>query len=237
MANEYLGLSLFVMLLSFFIILNSMSEFEDTKAIPILNSLDRAFSRTGEERKEEAHSPVVSTATKSGEGNTIDKIEGFFNARIKGFKVVKNRLGSEMTIFLPVKEFEKALDETDQALFLGTEEQALAGFEGAPFLDTLVSLINSEDTKQPYRMDMILNAGESAGILHNNSPQELSAATNQISDYARRLERAGLPVNFMSIGLGAGDEDIIELTFRPYIPVIIPAGILQQSRESEAKDG
>ena len=45
MANQFLSLSLFLMLLSFFIVLNSMSDFEKQTAVPaVLNSLSLAFS-------------------------------------------------------------------------------------------------------------------------------------------------------------------------------------------------
>lgn len=234
MANEYLGLSLFVMLLSFFIILNSMSEFEDTKAIPILNSLDHAFSRSGVDRKAERPAPVVNNEAKSEEGNTIQRIEGFFNARLKGLRIEKNRLGTEMTIYLLVKEFERALNETEQAIFLGPEEQAEAGFEGAPFLETLVSLVHSERAEEAYRMDMILNTGDSPAALHNDKPNELAAASAIISGYAQRLQRAGLPVSFMSIGLGTAEKDTIELSFKPYVPIVIPAEALNQEQSSGA---
>ena len=46
MANQFLSLSMFLMLLSFFIVLNSMSTFEKEVAVPaVLNSLSMAFSK------------------------------------------------------------------------------------------------------------------------------------------------------------------------------------------------
>ena len=44
MANQFLSLSLFLMLLSFFIVLNSMSTFEQETTVPaVLNSLSLAY--------------------------------------------------------------------------------------------------------------------------------------------------------------------------------------------------
>lgn len=235
MANEYLGLSLFIMLLSFFIILNSMSEFEDTKALPILNSLDSAFSRGTIDRKEEAPSNIPSAEASTREGSTIDKLEAFFNAQIKGLKVTKNRLGTEMTISMPVKEFEQALDNTEQALFLGPDEQDEAGYEGAPFLDTLVSLVHSGGSSKAYRMDLLLNTGQRPSNLRNEYPQILKTRSKQAASYAARLEKAGLPDNFMSVGLGGGENDVIELAFRPYVPIEIPAGTLAKAQNQNAE--
>lgn len=217
MANEYLGLSLFIMLLSFFIILNALSDFEETKADPIMSSLNMAFSAGAIDKDEPAPSIQSFEETSMNEGTTLDKIEGLFGAQVKNFRVTKNRLGTEMYIRLPREEFEAALGASGQDLFL--EEEGTNPMLEEPFIEMLVDLINTARTSVPYRMDIVLNLGASPAVLRNDSPETLNGAMRTVSGYAELLEREGLPIRFTSAGLGAGETDIVELVFRRYVPV------------------
>lgn len=229
MANEFLGLSLFIMLLSFFIILNALSDFEETKAAPIMSSLNMAFSAGAIDKDELAPSIESADETSMNEGTTLDKIEGLFGAQVKNFRVTKNRLGTEMYIRLPREEFEAALGASGQDLFL--EEEGSNPMIEAPFLEMLVDLINTARTSVPYRMDMVLNLGANPAVMRNESPEALDAAMRTVSFYSERLEREGMPIRFISAGLGAGESDIIELMFRRYVPVDVSASIMDGGRD------
>ena len=76
MANQFLGLSLFIMLLSFFIILNAISSFEITKTQPILNSLSMTFA-SKQTDQQIIPGKVVSQSSQKMEGSALDKIEAF----------------------------------------------------------------------------------------------------------------------------------------------------------------
>lgn len=229
MANEFLGLSLFIMLLSFFIILNALSDFEETKAAPIMSSLNMAFSAGAIDKDELAPSIESADETSMNEGTTLDKIEGLFGAQVKNFRVTKNRLGTEMYIRLPREEFEAALGASGQDLFL--EEEGSNPMIEAPFLEMLVDLINTARTSVPYRMDMVLNLGANPAVMRNESPEALDAAMRTVSFYSERLEREGMPIRFISAGVGAGESDIIELMFRRYVPVDVSASIMDGGRD------
>lgn len=223
MANEYLGLSLFIMLLSFFIILNSVSEFEETKAAPVLSSLDMAFSSSAIERKETGASPIQTTQKSTKEGDTLDQIQGLFNAQVESFELSKNRLGTEMYVSMSVEEFEEALGiQNPQDLFANNAAQE-------SFTKTLVSLIQTAETKVPYRIDMILNVGGNPSSLQNEKPEQIRNSLKQITGYSSYLERNGMPVRFISAGLGNNEKDLIELVFRRYVPVRL--GLLDEVNE------
>jgi len=228
MANEFLGLSLFIMLLSFFIILNALSDFEETKADPIMSSLNMAFSAGAIDKDEPAPSIESVEETNMKEGTTLDKIEGLFGAQVKNFRVTKNRLGTEMYITLPRDEFEAALGSEGQELFL--EQEGANPMIEEPFLDMLVDLINTARTTVPYRMDIILNLGENPAEMRNDSPEDLAAAMRTASGYSELLERKGLPIRFISTGLGADERDMVELMFRRYIPVDVSTSIIEGGR-------
>ncbi len=217
MANEYLGLSLFVMLLSFFIILTSMSDYEDSKAKPIMSSLNMAFSAGALDKDEPAPSIKMSETQDFHEGTTLDKIEGLFNAHIKTFKITKNRLGTEMSVTMTRDEFEKALESTGEVLFL--EDPSTDELAEAPFLDTLTSLIATSETEVQYRMDIMLGTGENPAMMQNEKPASLREISDISTGYARMLEAAGMPVKFISTGIGAGEKDMVVLMFRRYVPV------------------
>ncbi|MFP4312713.1 MAG: hypothetical protein ACLFR0_00175 [Alphaproteobacteria bacterium] len=216
MANQYLALSLFIMLLSFFIILNSMSDFEEVKADPVLSSLNMAFSSAAVDKERERPSVKITEDVSSQEGNTLDKIKGLFENNITNFKVAQNRFGTEMRIVLSLEEFEQALQSTEELLL---SDSADAGEN--TFLSTLVTLVLSEETGVPYRMDMILATGEEPSVLRNQSPEVLRDYTAKASSFAGFLEGQGLPQRFISTGLAGGEKNQVHLLFRQYEPVTL----------------
>ncbi|MFN3700233.1 MAG: hypothetical protein ACK4VI_01770 [Alphaproteobacteria bacterium] len=226
MAREFLGLSLFIMLLSFFIILNAMSKFEDVKSQPVLRSLDMAFSSGKMDRKQEAPTTIEYQELAHKEGSTIDKLEALFNAHIRSLDVTKNRLGTEMNVRMSRTEFEAALDGAERVV-LGMAAR------DEPFLSTLITLVQSEDLGTPYRMDISYHLGENPSVLRNAQPEVLREVSRRVAGYALRLEAAGLPQRFFSGGMGAYDKDMIEIAFVPYFPVQIATGTLSARREAE----
>lgn len=207
MANQFLALSLFVMLLSFFLILNSMSSFEDIKSSPVLNSLSLAFSN--EDPPDDAEPGIEeSTDASFREGDTLDRIQSLFTSQIVGADVKKNRLGTEMRIRV-------SLDRFDNQFMQGGAGSP--GGLGADFVKTLVSLIEAQDAI-PYSMDMVMNIGANPASELNERPQEAIAAVTKAAGYAQKLETTGLPRRLVTTGLGAGEGGTVDLYFRRYAP-------------------
>jgi len=204
MANQYLSLSLFVVLLSFFIILNGVSDFEEMKFQPVLNSIALTFAdRQIEERLQPSSTPSEDLSVK--EGNTLDKIRGLFNAHISGFEARTNRLGTIMVIRMPTPRFERAIFEPILESDLD---------EG--FLPTLVSLIQTRDTEQPYRMDVMLNVSDTPADMLSNTPVDLGTNVAKIASFSERLEELGVEKKLVSIGLQKGQAGFVDLYFRRY---------------------
>jgi hypothetical protein len=212
MANQFLGLSMFIMLLSFFIILNAISDFDPKKAAPVLNSLSTAFSVEDEMLVDIADE--ASERDSDSKGTTLDKIQGLFAAHITGQESKQNRLGTVLRIRMPFDEFEKEVSsslsrsaQNNAALTQGTK-----GF----FLSTLVSLVDTKAGNDPYKMDMVVYYG---AALDDASSTRLA---KKISAIASKIERAGLPRKMLSSGLSEETMDnadgMIDLYFRPYHP-------------------
>jgi len=214
MANQFLALSLFIMLLSFFIILNTLSNFEDVKSRPVLNSIATTFSNNA---PEEVHSPnAVESKQKSvNEGDTLDNLKTLFNAHITGAKVSKNRLGTMMHIQMPLKQFENSLLAPSRSNAISSQRLGAPG----TFTPTLISLMQTRETKIPYRMDMILNTKADPSNSVTDSPEQSRLDIQKVSTLSKRLEESGLAKKLISAGLAKGEVGMIDLYFTRYEPV------------------
>lgn len=207
MGNQFLGLSLFIMLLSFFIVLNSFSTFEDERSRPIMQSLAVAFS-SDDTPQELDPSVKADPAMSHNEGSSLDRIKSLFTAQIAGVQVETNRLGSVMRMRMTQDEFEKAIVTPLNDPVLAMQDS---------FATFLVSLMNTA-TGVPYHMDILLNIGAEPGVVAQESPELLDLSLEKAAMYAESIDDAGLPPYQVSAGLRSGEKDMVDLYFRPYVP-------------------
>ncbi len=209
------------MLLSFFIVLNSVSEFEDSKAEPILNSLSLAFT------SQITMKPVApsikdnqNTALKDGkkEGDTLEELEGLFNAHISNFTAKRNKFGSIMHVSMPIGRFENAL-----AFNSYNALNVVADTRGA-FLPTLISVLRAAENGKQYRIDMILNTASDPSVQNHADQQDFMRDMRRITTLATKLEQKGLPKKMVSAGLQQGDEGTLDLYFYLYKPFTLAVG-------------
>jgi len=221
MANQFLSLSLFIMLLSFFIILNTMSNYEEVKSRPVLNSLAQAFSS---EVPEQVLAPatIQSPEQSMKEGDTINQLQTLFNAHITGVEMNTNRLGTELYVRMRVEDFELSLMAPATSSPFNTGTPSLG--DPGSFMPTLISLMQSAELKIPYRMDLILNTADKPAILMSDSPEQLRLNRQKASLLTKKLQESGLPKKMMSAGLESGEEGFIDIYFKPYesLNLIIP---------------
>lgn len=237
MANQFLGLSLFVMLLSFFIILNAVSDFEDTKSRPVLNSLTVAFSNKDPiDLAAPGQAPTQSQTQQLG--STLDKIEALFQSQIASAETKQNRLGTTMYMRLPFKDFQRSMfsslrtPDPRQALRPKAFQQ-----KDINMLPLLVSLMETQlDVK--YKMDMILNVDASPSSLSADDSARFAALNTSVSAIAEKLEEAGLPRSQVAVGLKEGEADIIELIFRRHQPFnpLGPVGAQDSAQAAETEE-
>lgn len=214
MANQFLGLSLFIMLLAFFIILNSISTYEDTKSRPVLNSLIVAFSNR-DPVDVLPPGPMMQASQTASLGSTLDKLEALFVSQISAADTRQNRLGTIMYVRVPFDDFRDAvlssLSDTSPPPKSPLDEQNI------DILPMLVSLLETQGDV-PYKMDMILNIDKEPSELLAESPEKFAAYNNAISGIARKITEAGLPTRQITAGIQHGDEGIVNLVFRRYEP-------------------
>lgn len=233
MANQFLGLSLFIMLLSFFIILNAISSFEETKTQPVLNSLSMAFSNQ-EVVEDTAPGQMETQSPLTQLGSALDKIQALFTSQITAAQARQNRLGTQMFMRMKFKDFQNAIVSSltvpkDAPVFISENKYV-------NMIPLLVSLMQTQEKEQvPYRMDMVLSIEENPSTIAADAPEKFAAYNRSVTVIAEKLEKAGLPKYQVTAGLKQGEPGYIELTFHryePFDPLGTRAGIDQQVQDT-----
>ena len=168
-----------------------------------------AFGAKLEQKKLAQPSEKPYRIPENNRGDTLSELEGAFGAHIKDYQVDKNRLGNVMRIEMSVEEFETVLRDID--VMRSGEEVTTP----ESFVPTLISLIDTSQTRIPYRMDMFVHTPSAIEELQK------SALIKQVARFGRALEIAGMPRKLISAGLKSGDDDRMTLVFRRYDPVVI----------------
>lgn len=212
MANQFLSLSLFLMLLAFFVVMNGMASYDDRKAAPILNSLSLAFSN---EKKIVQSKPDTDLSDQDDKknGDALGVVEGLFDAHFANFDVTRSTRGDMMHIRVPLLIFERAVD------FQSFDGGTIDAEQKGAFVTTLITLLRSEKKGLPYRVDIILSYPQ---ILEARNTQARNSFRKRLSFIAQTLEDKGLPRRMMSIGLSAAEDAVedtyVDLYFYPYGP-------------------
>ncbi len=222
-SGQLLALSMFIMLLAFFIVLTSLSSFEEEKVRPTIASVGEAFSSNTE--GDEDNKPSIRDSEKKGyhEGSVIEQLEGFFTALIPKIDVARYDDRGEMYVRLTVDEWDEML------LALGERDSES---EANAFLPALSALLGTAKSGHPYRVDILINTPDGAIALYNDKPQAVNALMRKAGGWAIRLEEAGLPKKLVSVGLQKGKTGMVELFFRPHVPYVPLDGAEPEPSES-----
>lgn len=213
MANQFLALGLFIMLLSFFIVLNSLSTFEEHKSEAVINSLNEAFVPKQKAAEDLVAQAITMPEESMRDGDALDNIRNLFQSAIPDAETKKNRFGTLMTTTLPRAQFESALagGATGDALALQKRFTAM-----------LVGML-SLSVQPEYQIDIILNVPENPAKLQDTNPAAVARYIKTAATYAAILEQEGLDKRRVTTGIEKGKADTIKLTFRPYLPLEMDA--------------
>lgn len=207
LGSQMPGLSLFIILLAFFIMLNSISVIKEEKVKPLMDSVEEAFA--ARIVNNENWLPATSPSEEKGseEGRTLQRIEALFQSHIAGIETQKDEMTGALLMRMPYDDFAKAVSSVgDKA----TQNEA--------FMKTLTSMMRSSHAGQPYRMDIFLQVDDNPATMHRKQPQKMTVLMRDLSTLAQSLEKAGLSQRLMSIGMEKGQSGHVELLFRPHIP-------------------
>lgn len=218
------------MLLSFFIILNSLSDFNEEKATKIQYSLTIAFASHEDLEYGLDPSLVDSPAQSFKEGDALENIEALFTAQITGVKVQKNRFGNRMKITLPAEELERVLMGSDNNKSSRPKAVVRDDMNGA-FGSTLVSFLDIQ-TAIPYQMDMILHVSDKQSD-EGSMTQEEKTQIHKVASYSDYLEKLGVPGRIITAGISSGEQGMVDLYFKRYEPLDFDPGKVYRSSVKE----
>lgn len=207
LGSQILGLTMFIMLLAFFIILNSISTFNQEKVQPLRESLQMAFTSTLTTSIDLDPSIVSTTDKETSEGKVTARLERLFSANVAGVEAQTDNGSGTILLRMKFDDFKKAVD----AAVTGTSPKS-------DFMRTLVSLVRTDMSGFTYRMDVFVQVNGNPAHMQNREPQKIDAIMDDLAGIAMRLGRTGLPDKLMSFGIEDGDDGMVEILFRPHVP-------------------
>lgn len=186
-------LSLFVMLLSFFIVLNANSRFMPERVKPALKSITETFSARvfdgGQGSGTESPVPPV----EDGNATAYQSLDQYFRASFPDS--TQRMLPSRGTLYLEadVDQFQRKIFRPQSSL----QETLLEKLWAYPDL----------------QMEIWLHVSPEGG--------GMKEAAARLSDWATRLESSGLKKESLTIGIDQGDPKKVLVLFhnyKPYVP-------------------
>lgn len=186
-------LSLFIMLLAFFMMLNSKSKFSDDRVEPVLQSLKETFTARVF-RDDLGPSLRPDPEQGAGEGyETYQSLDAFFRTSFPGSEPQLIPTRGMFYLELNAGDFERKLLNTPS------------------IRDTLLGKLQ---TDHPLQMEIWLNL--------QNDPSATSEKTRDLvkalSAWAAALEKQGLKKGMLIVGLQKGDPEKVIVLFRNYKP-------------------
>ena len=217
MANQYLSLGLFIMLLSFFLMLNSLSTFEEQKTSSVINSLSEAF--LGQAPQEQSF--ATQSATDPGDffrqGSALDQINALFSSTIPDVIMQKNRFSTVMYLRVRQSVFDAVILSDLKQKPENFTPKVGVDFEQR-FAGVLAGLMDTGLTP-PCQMDILLHVPQSPGELFKSDRSKVENLIASVGQYADILEKEGLDPKLLSAGLAKGEEGYVTLIFRRYTPM------------------
>lgn len=207
-----LTLSLFIMLLAFFIILNAISTWRVEKAAPVLQSIEKAFATRitlhGYPRPVPPPSDPAAAETEPAPANDFRPL---FDAYLPGYRASVMPQQGILRIEIPMDELEKVVRGDE----IARRRLAVPG----GFTRGLVALMEGGagegGTSMPYRLDIMLQIDGTPGRVRMRDPEKLIGAAARTAVIAAALEDEGAPAHRIGIGLEKGREGRAVLLLQP----------------------
>ncbi|MBT3305154.1 MAG: hypothetical protein HN377_01590 [Alphaproteobacteria bacterium] len=189
-------LSLFLLVLAFFIMLVSISTFEDVKSKAVLQSLTSTFTTF-------RNSGDIANDFTSKQGDVLggqafqEKITGIFATAMQVAKVEVVQPGGLMFARMPAG-----------AVFLENSDRLNPNF--VSFLDRVVAALGGRPPGVRFDMEFIVGASVSSdGVLSVTPSLEMSRA----GQFAREALSRGAPPDSLSVALAPGQPDQVTIRF------------------------
>lgn len=188
-------LSVYLLLLAFFIVLNSISTFQEVRAQAVMDSLTSTFATLLPSRSTTNPSQ---TGRLLGARETLKKLGEVFETAIPAAKVRVVQAGLLLQVTLPV-----------DALFLA-EKPDIRPAQGA-LLNRIAAALGSPPGGVRYEMVMLLGSTYAEG---GGLPIGETLAMARAGTIGREMMRRGAAPETVAVGIEAGDPMIARVLFR-----------------------
>tara|TARA_Y100001001_G_scaffold162587_2_gene189522 strand:- start:754 stop:1482 length:729 start_codon:yes stop_codon:yes gene_type:complete len=217
--NQILQLSLFMMLLAFFMVLNATSQFEDGKVKPVVESLYKTFG-----------SKLVSQDTKPSEkpdpiqylnsGQALEYFSEVFNAELPQVTQSKQNEKGVMQLVMPRDMFESLITSTDQTTF----DRVIA------------AMLFFDQRDNRYVLDVIVPYSEDR--LSRFGAESLQVPLQRLERYVQILIDRGLSKDMMSLSMNSkvNARDVV-LVFRPAFEIVPDKSLVENIPLNSSQGG
>lgn len=230
-SGPVLFLSLFLLLLAFFILLNSLTTLEETKARAVISSVSSTFQTT--KRPDTSVQILISTLGPVPEPEeVISEVERLWVTAIPLTKSKVITPGREMEMRLNVSELflggKATLRADRQDLINATADALSARIEG--FTAVMYFVLGTEDLKAaelsmesepvaPVEQEEvgIVNLDDpGAELTLEAAPDERDLSFARVTAFANTIVTTGSPPSGVTVGLNEGDTETIRIRFSIY---------------------
>lgn len=189
-------LSLFLLLLAFFILLNSLARFETTRTQAILGSLYATFNTLDPDGAEREFGSFVGLLA------AADALEG--------------ELGGRLRTVLEAGRFDLVGDGEVVGLDVAVEDLFDADGAALPRLDAFAAEVAAARGTVPagYRAEVEVVVPAGTGPIDRRDSATLQRAIAVAGEVVRALDRAGIADRALMAGIGSGPAGRIRIEFR-----------------------
>ncbi len=183
-----LFLSLFLLILAFFILLVAISTFEDVKSQAVMDSLTSTFTTVLPTQSD----PTEFTAK---DGDIIagqqfqDQVTDIFSAAMSVAKVEVVQPGKKMRVSFPIN-----------SMFVNASSDLRP--VSIPLLDRIVAALSSPPTGLKYDMEFVVGTNYLKG---RELPVQQNLELSRAGSFAREMARRGVPPNSIAVGIEPAD--------------------------------
>ena len=194
--GQYLFLSLFLLLLSFFALLNALATVEETKARDVLTSLAATF-RSAVEPETSAEIRISSLEATSSPEDLLKELERLWVKQVVVAKAKVLSPGQDIQLVLPANE-----------LFLGGE--AIVRSDRKDLIRNVARTLSVQAAGFTIHVQIVLG---SEAISEEQLQQKETLAMARAAAFAVALLGFGAPEKGISIGIRRGDRSKIRMRF------------------------
>lgn len=191
-----LFLSLYLIVLAFFILLNAISKIQEERTKVVFGSLGATFA----EPAVVATGPLDFTAGSGAYSAVISFDESIRSLFQSSFPFVS---------FKPFQPFEKMVAEVPVDAMFGAKG-ALIRADHVVFLNELAAILSRETPGQRFSVELLLPVSPAA--VRSPTP-ERSVAVDRASTLARALVVRGVPADRITAGIEGGDPGKLRMRF------------------------